>query len=172
MKRLMIACAFMLSLTAAAAAGLAAPASADPATACRGVPEAVRDGSPITNPQNIRTVQEVKVDPREAGMESETIVRRAGARLVLGARPGLTTEWLQRIAECHLAESAAQPSPSKATRSPLDVRGAAVIVSSTGDGFMVDITSSDRRAAKEILARARALAPASATTVRTASQPN
>src|SRR5205085_12585731 len=102
------------------------------------------------------TVQEIK--PQERMSETEPPDDRAGARLVLVPRPGMTAEWLQRVAECHVARNAARGVPV-ATHSPLDVSGAAVLVSSNGNGFSVDVTSSDPKVAREILQRARALVP-------------
>jgi hypothetical protein len=126
-----------------------------PDTSCRGVPEAQWNGAPLTNPQDIRSVQEVRTEPPAS--ETETVVARSGARILLRAQPGITAEWLQQVAECHLAHVGA-PSPGRPA-SPLDVKGASVAVRSAGDGFAVEITSTDRKAAKEILARAQALVP-------------
>jgi hypothetical protein len=126
-----------------------------PETACKGVPEAQWSGAPLTDPQDIRAVQEVKTEPPAS--ETETVVARAGARILLRAQPGMTVEWLQQVAECHLARVGA--ASARVAASPLDVKGASVAVHSAGDGFAVEITSADRKAAKEILARAQALVP-------------
>ena len=83
---------------------------------------------------------------------------RGGARILLRAQPGMTAEWLQRIADCHMAKVAVE-NPAMLTSSPLDVKGALVSVQSTGNGFSVDITSPDVRVARDILTRARALKP-------------
>jgi hypothetical protein len=124
--------------------------------ACVGVPEIAVDGSPLTNRDDIRAVQEIKPDSPVS--ETETVVPRAGARILLRAQPGMTAEWLQRIAECHMAKVSVS-SPTTLTSSPLDVKGALVSVQSTGNGFAVDITSPDVKIGREILERARALRP-------------
>jgi hypothetical protein len=124
--------------------------------ACVGVPEIEANGSPLTNPQDIRAVQEIKPDTPVS--ETETAVPRGGARILLRAQPGVTAEWLQRIAECHTAKVAVTSKPAL-TFSPLDVKGALVTVQSMGNGFAVDITSPDVKVAKEIFTRAQAVAP-------------
>jgi hypothetical protein len=47
--------------------------------------------------------------------------------------------------------------PLGSSRSPLDLKGATVTVRAKGDSFILDISSSDDRAARMIVARARAL---------------
>jgi hypothetical protein len=123
---------------------------------CVGVPEIAMNGSPLTNPNDVRAVQEIKPDAPVS--ETETVIPRGGARILLRAQPGMTAEWLQRIAECHMAKVAVA-TPATLTSSPLDVRGALVSVQSTGNGFAVDITSPDVKVAREILTRARAVKP-------------
>jgi hypothetical protein len=107
-------------------------------------------------------VEEIK--PEDSMVESLPSDPRAGARVLLAAGPGVTAEWLERIGECHIAQNAARGYPQGAAPSPLDVKGAAVRVSSVGDGFAVDITSYNWKAAREILRRARALLIPPATT--------
>lgn len=84
-----------------------------------------------------------------------------GAVVTVRAVEGLTTEWLQRVAECHLARNAAVGhAMPEMPNCPLVPKGASVSVSSTGTGFSVAIRSSDDEAAADILARARRLTPA------------
>lgn len=84
-----------------------------------------------------------------------------GAVVTVRAVEGLTTEWLQRVAECHLARNAAVGHAiPEMPNCPLVPKGASVSVSSTGTGFSVAIRSSDDEAAADILARARRLTPA------------
>ena len=142
------------------ASNIATPAPArDVQTACRGVPTAEWTAGSLTNPQNVRAVQEVR--PETPVSETETVVQRWGARILLGAQPGMTAEWLQRVAECHMAQVATSAN-LELTQSPLDVKGALVAVQSVGDGFAVDVTSRDPKVGREIFARARALAPQAA----------
>lgn len=124
--------------------------------ACRGIPESDWGGSALVDGQLVRSVQQIKSEAPVS--EAETVVPRGGARIALRAAPGMTAEWLQRIAECHMAQVAAA-SPWMLTSSPLDVKGALISVQSSGDGFAVDITSPDLKVAKDILTRARGLTP-------------
>jgi hypothetical protein len=133
------------------AASLAAPAP----NVCRGVPDAERYVWMLTSRQEVLAVSEIK--PEESMIESMPTDPRAGARVLIAAGPGMTAEWLERIGKCHIARNAAQGYPQGATASPLDVKGAAVQVSSVGDGFAVDITSEEWKTGREILRRARAL---------------
>ena len=113
----------------------------------------------LTNAQNIQS-DSSRIKPETPVSETETIVPRWGARLSCGAQPGVTAEWLQRVAECRMAQVASASMP--ATQSPLDVKGASVSVQSAGDGFAVDITSSDPKIGREVLSRAQALSPRAA----------
>jgi len=137
-------------------AGAATPA-ARMESVCRGMSAPERSASALTRPDDVRSVQEIK--PVTPASEAESPAQRWGARLMLRAQPGVTAEWLQRIAECHLATLAAQGGGD--ARSPLDVKGASVVVRSVGDGFAVDVTAGDPASGKDILTRALALpAPA------------
>jgi len=141
----------------------AAPPAAQIPTACRDVPDQDRYDWLAMNRQDIVAVQEVKSgEPMVSSLVYVPPDRRAGARVLLAARPGETAEWIQRIAECHIAWSTVRDYPQKGgASSALDVKGASVRVSSTGDAFAVEITSTDVRAAQEILRRVRALLVAS-----------
>lgn len=156
MRWLGTTCMVALGLTAGGGAWAAPSQSAIVERACYGVPASQWDGSPLLAAQTLRGVQEIK--PETPVSEAETVVPRAGARLLLRATPGMTAEWMQRIAECHMAQVAAAP-PWTLTSSPLDVKGAMVAVQSSGDGFTVDITSPDVKVARDILNRAKALVP-------------
>jgi hypothetical protein len=143
-----------LAMTLAGVAAAQAPAK--DTMGCVGVPEVAINGAPLTNPDDVRAIQEIKPDSPVS--ETQTIIPRGGARILLRAQPGMTAEWLQRIADCHMGKVAVA-SPTTLTTSPLDVKGALVSVQSTGSGFAVDITSPDIKVAKEILTRARAIKP-------------
>jgi hypothetical protein len=150
------------ALTASSAAAAENPLEVQ-ARACHGVPTAEWAGTRLTDQADIRSIQEIKSEAPVS--EAETVVPRGGARLLLRAQPGVTAEWLQRIAECHMAQVATS-SASALTASPLDVKGALISVQSAGDGFAVDITSADRKIAREILRRAKSLAPPPAAAAR------
>jgi hypothetical protein len=133
----------------------AVPSAAAAPSACRGVRDPERYVWLLTNRQDVMAIGEIK--PEEPQLETLTSDPRVGARVVLAAGPGMTAEWLERIGQCHIAQNAARGYPQGAAPSPLDVTGAAVQVSTVGDGFAVDITSYDGKAGREILRRARAL---------------
>jgi len=139
--------------TLGSSAGAAPPAAPEP-KACVGVPNAERYVGMFTDPNSLLSVQEIK--PAERMSETEPPDDRAGARLTLAARPGVTAEWLQSVAECHLAHNAAR-GVSLTGGSPLDVPGATVVVSSRGNAFSVDVTSTNSKVAHEVLQRARSL---------------
>jgi hypothetical protein len=81
--------------------------------------------------------------------------RLAGATLYIPAEPGVTTDWLKRLADAHHAQMA-----TSATNTPMKdcifaVAKSDIEVSSNNSGFlMVAISSKDDGAAKEILRRA------------------
>ena len=145
---------FVVGLALSGRVAVAAPPPPISQQVCQGAPDAERQVAFLTDARNIMGVEELR--PQEPMIESMTPDPRGGARILLGARPGMTVEWLQRIAECHLAHNAARGYQGD-TQSPLDVREAMVNVSSVGDGFAIDITSYDRKLAREILRRARDL---------------
>src|SRR5262249_5297266 len=120
----------MLGLALLASVSRAAPPPNRAATACVGVPDAERYVGLFTDPSGLLAAEEIRRMERMS--ETEPPDDRAGARLVLVARPGMTAEWLQRVAECHLARNVSRGVPPT-SRSPLDVPGAAVLVSSTGN---------------------------------------
>ena len=147
---------FMVGLVMTLAGGAMAQAPAKDKMACVGVPELESSGAPLLNPTDIRAVQEIKPDTPVS--ETETVVPRGGSRILLRAQPGMTAEWLQRIADCHTAKVAVT-SPLALTSSPLDIKGVLVSVQSMGNGFAVDITSPDVKVSKEIQTRSQAIAP-------------
>ena len=87
--------------------------------------------------------------------------RLAGATLYIPAEPGVTTDWLKRVADAHHAQMGT--GASNATSAPTGpmkdcvfaVAKSDIEVSSNNSGFlMVTIRSKDDGAAKEILRRA------------------
>jgi hypothetical protein len=150
--------AFGLAGLAALTSGMsfAVPAPVANLPACRGIPVDQWAATSLTNQADISSVQEIK--PETPASETESVTQRWGARIVVRAQPGMTAEWLQRVADCHTAQVAVAE-PTSLTASPLDVKGARITVTSAGDGFSVEVTSGDPRVGREILARSRPLAP-------------
>ncbi|MES1205995.1 MAG: hypothetical protein ABUS79_08655, partial [Pseudomonadota bacterium] len=70
----------------------------------------------------------------------EGVIRLRGADLHVPAQPGLTGEWLQRSIEQSIASGDCD----------LGVRNVTVTVLSAGDGFDVQLTTPDEKAASEL----------------------
>lgn len=149
---------------------------------CSGIPDADRDLSPFHHREDITAVQGI-----EAGVEAGDVYAGRGIRIVdiqqiekevlgggglQGARvtfravPGMTREWLQRVADCHLARNALIGDEAAMSFCPLAVPHATATVASTGRGFAVDVTSDDAASVREIIKRASALTPGDPTASR------
>jgi hypothetical protein len=120
--------------------------------ACKNVPEGDRDISPFYHRDDIVS----------AGPFSESLAlggrRVIGAEVVFASLPGMTTEWLQRVVDCHLARNAVLDGAAKEMPyCPLAVPHLKAIVRSAGNGFAVDISSDDEKSVKEVIARAERL---------------
>jgi hypothetical protein len=71
----------------------------------------------------------------------------------------MTAEWLQRNVECYMARTSAGPTSPEMASSPLALDGIDAEVTSTGDGFAVDVTADDPKTVREVIRRAEALEP-------------
>ena len=153
---------------------------------CSGIPEADRDLSPFYHREDISTVEGVKKPEGGYGhagygnARGTTVVQiqqiekevfgpggLQGARVTFRAVPGMTAEWLQRSVDCHLARNAvAADAANTMSFCPLAVPRAAASVTSTGNGFAIDITSDDAKSAQEIVKRAWSLGPGGSTVLK------
>lgn len=127
------------------------------ARACQGVSEADRDISPFFHREAI-----VEVKPLGQVVNPETRPSKypAGATIVLLPAPGVTAERLERVVQCHIARNAALGNNvPEMPYCPLVPKGISATVTSTGNGFAVNITADDEATAAEVLRRAQALAP-------------
>ncbi len=102
--------------------------------------------SPFNSPEDITSISPYKVTRTNLRQSS---TRLEGAVVTVAAQPGLTREWLQR----QVSDPAAAAQPG----CPLAVKGASARVTSTGDGFAITVSSTDRDSAREIFRRAEAL---------------
>ena len=128
--------------------------------ACVGIGPDDRDSSPFEHVEDIVSVEPLKERIPGGRLPGE---RMTGAVVVLRAVPGLTGEWLQRLVDCHLARNASLGHVvPEMPDCPLVPKGAEARVTSTGSGFAVAIRSTEDATAKEILARAQRLVPATA----------
>lgn len=140
---------------AAAAALVAAETQA-----CTGLSEDDRATSPLERRDDIASVDPL-VETSESSKGGKT-ARQVGATVTLRAVPGLTSEYLQRLVECHLARNAALGhAVPEMPDCPLVPKGVTARVRSAGTGFAVDVRSDDPDTAREVLARAKRLVAAS-----------
>ena len=123
--------------------------------ACVGMSETDRDTSPFDHRQDIASVEPLTVGTTSSKSQSG---RTEGAIVTFRAVPGMTSQWLQRVVNCHLARNAALGhDASEKAYCPLALKGVSARVSGTDTGFAVAIRSDDTQTAQEILKRARAL---------------
>jgi hypothetical protein len=123
--------------------------------ACAGIPERDRDESPFLHREDIESVAPLYA-PRSSKIGGQRLV---GATVRFRAVPGMTAEWLQRIVECHMARNAALGyEMPEMNECPLMIKSATATVTSTGNGFAVNVRSNDIEAAQAIQRRAEALA--------------
>lgn len=124
---------------------------------CGGIAQEDRETSPFYHREDIVRAERLEeTRPVKGGGFPEL----KGATVVFRAVPGLTAEWFQRLIDCHIARNAAlgHDTPDMAY-CPLALKDVTARVTSTGDGFAVEVRGSDRAGAEEILRRARALLP-------------
>ena len=122
--------------------------------ACLGISEQQRDESPFDHRDDIASVDRLSSPPQgKGGMR-----HFEGATVVFRAVPGMTSQWLQRVLDCHLARNAALGHDvPEMPYCPLVPKGARATVTATSDGFAVAIRGDDEATAREILRRAEAL---------------
>jgi len=125
------------------------------ARSCAGLSNDDRDMSPFSHRDDITTVQAATEPPLRGKGDPERLM---GAVVNLRAVPMLTSEWLQRIVDCHVAANnvVGNEMPEMAF-CPLAPKGITAKVSSNGAGFAIRIESQDPNTAKEVLRRAQAL---------------
>jgi hypothetical protein len=141
----------------------AASAALVEAKACVGIAQDDRDMSPFEHTEDIASVAPLSSLPRTALSVGRKFPDGppAGAVVTFRAVPGLTTEWLQRLIDCHLARNAALGHDvPEMPDCPLVPAGVEARVTSTGDGFAVALRSESPETAREVLARAQRLMPA------------
>lgn len=128
------------------------------ARACEGIPPDDRDMSPFEHAEDIVAVE--PLTERLGTSATDTSERTAGVVVTFRAVPGMTTEWLQRVVDCHLARNASLGhAVPEMPDCPLVPRGVQARVRSVGDGFVVEIRSDDNATARETLSRAKRLRP-------------
>jgi hypothetical protein len=132
----------------------AALASAE-ASACAGIADDDRDVSPFYHREDIESVSPLS----EEFKSGKTVTKKeVGSTIVFRAVPGMTVEWLQRVVDCHVARAASvgHDMPEMAY-CPLELKGVKAKVTSTGNGFAINVSSEDATTVAEIQKRAQAL---------------
>jgi hypothetical protein len=130
------------------------------AAACGGIAEEDRDESPFFHREDI---QRVTMDDLQAARL--TAKEAIGATVYFRAVPGLTQEWFQRIADCHLARNAALGfEVPEMAYCPLAVPGVTAQVRSVGNGFAVELRGHTAEQIAELRRRAQALVSAEPST--------
>jgi hypothetical protein len=120
--------------------------------ACTGLPDEVRQTSLFAQRELVASVEPLS---GTLSFGKVTMPKPRGARVILRALPGVTEQWLERIAACHLQTYEA--SKFSAADEPLSVVSAQAEVRSVSGGFAIDVTSESRDGALEIQERASRL---------------
>jgi len=138
----------------------AASLSQAEAQSCSGLSNEDRDMSPFSHREDIASARALD---EQTQVGKSLTKKQVGATVVFRAVPGMTAEWLQRVVDCHVARASAMGHQMpEMDYCPLMLKGVSAKVSSEGGGFAVSIRSQDDATSKEVLQRARALAPSSA----------
>ena len=91
---------------------------------------------------------------REPITTKVSVTRSLGADVHVRAKPGMTAQWLARLAECHAARESAGLFCTS-SECPLRLARVTTSVSATVDGFILAIRSDDPAVAREIAHRAQ-----------------
>jgi len=152
--KLSMTIAGVLAVSALALGAAAAPQSVE--VACRGIPEAENHLAVLLSTDDV-----LRVEPLTAHehLNDPTVPTGEGARIIVAAQPFVTSAWLQQAVDCHRARNASAGGAPRASRSPLDVDGTTIAVTAAPGTLTVNIATTDRQAAREVLARSMALQP-------------
>lgn len=149
-RPLVIVAVTALALAACAESVAPRPTAADAARVCDGISDAPA--------QDFLTDLRDDVDRVEAVQEPITakvsVTHTLGADVHVRAKPGMTAQWLARLAECHGVREAAGMACTSA-ECPLRLARVTTSVSTTATGFILAIRSDDPAVAREIVRRAQ-----------------
>lgn len=123
--------------------------------ACAGLGEDERTRGPFSSAAEIAAVTPLVVRVQSGKVEHKL---RRGAVVVIAAQPGLTVEWIERLASCHMAHAARRGHDAPdLVWSPLAMDGIDLVVDSAAGGFSLAIETNDEQGGDAVLARAQAL---------------
>jgi hypothetical protein len=151
-KSLRFACATVCLVFAACAGGEQAPSSSPDAVAAGlacgeleqgGAARPFVDGAPGVEKTSLRAEDLPTYDVRDADLDANA---RVGVRYSVAASPGSSKAWLERQIHCYRAARAGM-----AGADPLLVADARIAVSTVAGRYLVDVTSTDRETAREVL---------------------
>jgi hypothetical protein len=124
------------------------------AWACSGLPTDDRDMSPFDHREDITSVDPAYVHISGKQPRDQLV----GAVVVFRAVPNMTSQWLQRVVDCHIARNnSLGNNVPEMPNCPLVPKGITATVSSLGNGLTVRIESQDSATAQEVLRRAQSL---------------
>ena len=124
-------------------------------SACAGISDYDRDVSPFYHREDITSVSTIQ-QPVQSSKPMGT--KTVGAKVEFRALQGMTAEWLQRVVDCHLARAASMGhNMPEMDFCPLELKDVKASVSSTGNGFAINVTSDDQATVQEIIKRTQAL---------------
>lgn len=151
--------------------------STEPSTAktpsadrCQGV-ERAEPHRVLLDSKNIESVATIKEEPfvaRPSPLKTAAAEQKAkvvGVRIVWRPASGITAERLSLLAHCDRHSPEPSLVAAHEPMCPFAVKGASTTVTSTGMAFAADIVARDPDALNEVVARARALATASGSTL-------
>ncbi len=146
-----------VAVTALAAASCAEsvaprPTAAEVAHVCAGISTAPAQDFLVDLRDDVDRVEAV----HEPITTKVSVTHSLGADVHVRAKPGMTAQWLARLAECHaVGESAGAVCTT--SECPLRLARVTTSVSTTDDGFILAIRSDDPTVAREIVRRAQAV---------------
>lgn len=119
---------------------------------CAGLPEEVRKQNVLEDATSVRRAETLSRTTGRQRTKTPT-----GAAIEVSAKPGVTPQWLERVARCQAADYAAGIADEGASSNPLAVDDISVQVQPKGDAFIVLVESDDRESAEEVSRRAKSL---------------
>ena len=129
------------------------------AQSCAGIADADRDMSPFDHREDIVDAKPYNAPTPAAATAKQQSMKLHGAVVNFRAVKGMTSEWLQRVVDCHVARNASMGfDMPEMSYCPLGIKGVRAKVTSIGNGFSITVESDDPAAAQEVLKRAQVLA--------------
>lgn len=123
------------------------------ASACAGMTPQDRDMSPFAHWEDI-----VRAAPVLTSGGSKSPPRQVGVTVIFRTVPGLTSEWLQRIIECHIARNAVLGHDApEMDYCPLAVPGVTAHVSAEQGGYAVTLRADEPESINAIRQRVDAI---------------